>query len=277
MSDFSAIGLPIYSDEDLNIYAPRLLEHATVLESHYPGFHYFFWHDEQGSELWYQVNENLKTIVGLVPAYAGELQQTVRLEGLINESPERPLDGVLHAWVNPDEHTDTEDGATSGDYPLLFTWVDKGVHEPLSFPVNAQVQITAFANQLSLYASEGAYYESQKTPTWTDEAPILTEPESVEPEDLKFSAESFIPSGMFVQSDDEPQQPTAMFIGKIQAFAKKKSSVNGTEFYWFRVKTLGAEYDVVADPDLLQGAEPALEMVLAGSFWLSGKIVSLEQ
>jgi hypothetical protein len=43
-------------------------------------------------------------------------------------------------------------------------------------------------------------------------------------------------------------------------------------FWWARVRTLGGEFDVVADPEIVEGTI-VQGGVIGGSAWLSGRIV----
>lgn len=45
------------------------------------------------------------------------------------------------------------------------------------------------------------------------------------------------------------------------------------EFCWAKVRTLGGEMDVVADPQILEGFL-VKDGVVSGSFWLSGRILN---
>lgn len=45
----------------------------------------------------------------------------------------------------------------------------------------------------------------------------------------------------------------------------------GASFHWAKVRTLGGEVDVVADPEVLNGSL-VVGGVVNGSFWLSGRL-----
>ena len=55
---------------------------------------------------------------------------------------------------------------------------------------------------------------------------------------------------------------------------RKRNEESGGEFLWAAVDTLGGTYDVVADPSLLEIVPPP-GSVLSGTFWLSGRVLSL--
>jgi hypothetical protein len=147
---------------------------------------------------------------------------------------------------------------------LVFTWLDKGLHLPPTFPTICEVQITAFAHELTAYPSEAAYSaaaEQQFSYGDTDD-------------DLKvtFASESFIPSGMFVE-EGEPMRPTAMFTGWVLETQELTSPLGNMQFHWIRVRTHGGEYDVVASVDVIEG-ELVTGGIVSGSFWLCGRMAS---
>jgi hypothetical protein len=158
------------------------------------------------------------------------------------------LDGAFYSWANPDD-----EASESGDYPFVFDAPDFRLHDKVGLPARAQVQLTAFAHELSAHPSEDQYYASQKG--------------------LAFAAEAFVPSGLFsAQPDAEaPPQALAVFAGRILQFEVMTNSITGTAFAWMQVKTLGGEVDVVADPSIIQGQVVRAGIVF-GSFWLSGRI-----
>lgn len=87
---------------------------------------------------------------------------------------------------------------------------------------------------------------------------------------MKFAAESFIPSGLFGNSN-EPAS-TAIFTGRVVEAAVIPNEYAGSSFSWCKVKTLGGEIDVVTDLELLD-KDIAVGSIISGSFWLSAKFV----
>jgi hypothetical protein len=246
-SNFSTIGLPVASREELIALASRVGPLAERFVA--PRGEYFRWSDPSGAELWLQANTK-NELVGLNPHYAGQSAISV---GLIARHPmdgPSELDGSFHGWAGP-----MDDTPDSGDYPFVFDAPDYRLHDELSFPRQMEVQIAAFAREVAAFETMAAY-ETRQTG------------------DLKFASQSFIPSGLFSPNGDTPARPQAraIFTGHVLASERKTYALTGHPFYWALVETLGGAYDVVVDSSLLPAA-PAVGGILSGSFWLSGRIL----
>ncbi|HRJ53066.1 MAG TPA: hypothetical protein PLE99_09875 [Candidatus Thiothrix moscowensis] len=255
MNHFTAIGVPVYAMEDASNLFRFLLESATPLKSTIPDHFYCVWEAGQGSEVWFHCDEAANAITQTTPAFRGKTQLLIGITEAVGQEKETPLEGLLQGWVNP-QGNDPD----SGDYPMVFTWLDKGLHLPLEYPQIHTFQITAFAHELTGYPGEAAFSASQ--------------PSSGDPDEIKVSigSESFIPTGMFVEEGDTPR-PIAMFNGRVLDMKELTSPLDDESFYWLRVRTFGGEYDVVVSSDVIEG-ELAIDGIVSGSFWLCGRMAS---
>jgi hypothetical protein len=199
--------------------------------------------------MWLQVNAN-NELIGMNPHYAGRSAVRVGLTARLPSAGPSELDGSFHGWADP--HAD--DAPDAGCYPFVFDAPDYRLHEELSLPAQKQVQIAAFAREITAFETVAAYEASQTG-------------------DLKYASQSFIPSGLFTPAGDStvPPQAQAIFAGHVLAADKKINVLTDREFYWALVETYGGAYDVVIDSNLLAGV-PAVGGVISGSFWLSGRI-----
>jgi len=245
-SNFSTIGLPIASEEDLSALADRIGPHAERLAA--PAGEYFRWSDPSGAEIWLQVNAN-NELIGMNPHYAGRSSVRVGLTARLNSAGPSELDGSFHGWADP-----TGNAPDTGCYPFVFDAPDYRLHVELSLPAQKDVQIAAFAHEITAFETVAAYEASQTG-------------------DLKYASQSFIPSGLFAPAGDAtvPPQARAIFTGHVLAAEEKINVLTGRAFYWALVETLGGTYDVVVDSSLLP-ATPVVGGVMSGSFWLSGVI-----
>jgi hypothetical protein len=194
-------------------------------------------------------------VLGMNPHFAGPARLRVKLTSYIPSTTPSPLDGSFHGWTNPPANTESADQA-EGDYPFVFDAPDALLHKGAPLPGVVEVQVAAFAHEMQVFGSEQAYLSSL-------------------PEDgLRMASESFIPSGLFGQ-EGEPRA-LGMFTGRVLEAAWKTNPLQGRSYWWALVQTLGGQFDVVADPELI--ANP-LEKgnIVQGSFWLSGLIQSREQ
>ena len=143
-----------------------------------------------------------------------------------------PLDGSFYGWANP-SGPDPE----SGLFPFIFDTPDYILHHTLLLPIVVDVQLAAFAYELYAFANQVDY------DVWQNDDP-------------KFAVESFIPAGLFSEEGalNEPPEAFAIFTGRILQTAFLTNPATHEDFYWVHVRTLGGDIDVVADPEIVEGA-----------------------
>jgi hypothetical protein len=244
-SHFSTIGFDVPTPEAFQSLVNLAAQNGYQLLTE-NGNAYFHWKTWEGAELWVQVNAE-NELIGVQPHFAGKGIVRVRLINSVERENNSSLDGAWKGWANPPEDASNGDG----DYPFVFDAPDFRLHAKGPLPRIESVQLAAFAHELSLFESEQAFHDSQAEKT------------------LKYSHESFIPSGLFVT--EGPPASTAMFTGVIVEASLRANEAGGGKFWWMLVKTLGGEIDVVADAVLVT-AEPCIGGILQGSFWLTGRI-----
>lgn len=183
MNHFTAIGVPLYATEDAPDLFRSLLESVNPLESTIPGYAYLVWEAGQGSEVWFQFDMEANTIMQTTPAFQGKTRLSIGITKAIAQ--ESPLEGLSQGWVNP-QGNDPE----SGDYPMVFTWLDKGLHPPIVYPQIHTFQVTAFAHELTAYPSKEAFAAATSNGHSSDDDDDIK---------VSFAPESFIPAGMFVE------------------------------------------------------------------------------
>lgn len=243
-SHFSSLGIKITSKEDFIEHYNRAYNEGERIATAMG--HYYLLKMGEGVELWGQM-DRLNTALGMNPAFNGNGRIKVRVERAIHRDSDTALDGALYGWADPD------DNAESGAYPMVFDVPNFCVIEDMQMPQTVDVQVTALAHELSVYSNEADFDASQTG-------------------ELKFAAESFIPSGLFGDEGTSDFEAQAMFTGTVLETAVLTNGMSGLEFVWAKVKTLGGEYDVVADPSLVTD-EIVVGGIIQGSFWLTGRIV----
>jgi hypothetical protein len=258
-SDFSAIGFAV---PDRGAIADLAIQATTAGRSiEAPSGRYVVWALGGGEQLWAQVDPG-GGLMGLHPHFEGPSRIRV---GIVTRIPDatHAMDGALSCWANPRDEQDPE----TGDYPLLVDVPDFEVAgTALRPPVAAWMQIAAFARSLRCWADDAAYEDGERE-RWpdagTEERPVRG-----------FAAESFVPSGMFT-TDGAPATAHAIFTGHVLETDTRTNEHTGAVYLHVHVRTLGGEYDVVADPEVVKG-EPVTGGVVQGTFWLSGRPVSAE-
>lgn len=224
-SHFSTIGFPLASREDFAALAQQLVAEAQPVST--KGGQYLRWKGAAGEEVWLQIDGD-QSLIGMNPHYVGRGSVAVRIEKRVKRPDDTILDGAFHGWAAPDE----DDG---GAYPFVFDSPDAATYVTLRPPQVVDVQLAAFAHEITFHASPEAFDASQAD------------------QDLKFAVESFIPSGLFSPdgSTTDPPEALAIFTGHVRESAVRKNAITGATFYWALVETLGGRFDVVIDPELL--------------------------
>lgn len=249
---FTTLGFEVVTQEDLKALAQQAASHARAV--HMKAHHYLRWVGSAGEELWLQIDET-GDLIGMNPHFSGGSSVRVRLQSRVGRDNDTALDGAFIGWADP-----REDMPESGMYPIVFDAPDAATYSDLKLPAIVEVQIAAFAHEISSYNMPESYIASQQR------------------QRVKFASQSFIPSGLFGPdgSSTEPPESMAIFTGHIIDAEVRANSLTGRPFFWALVNTLGGTYDVIIDRNLLTQT-PSAGGVLSGSFWLSGRIIPQAQ
>lgn len=247
-SHLSSIGFPLERPEELGELADQVGPKASALALKKGT--YFRYTGAGGEQLWLQVNAD-REIMGMNPHFDGPSRIRVGVTARVSRASDTELDGAFHAWASP------ADNPMEGEYPFIFDSPDAALYPDLEVPSIVEAQITAFAHELSLFDSEAAYDAAN-----TGEGP-------------KLASRSFIPSGLFIEPGQQGGEPAAeaVFTGQILQFETRTNEHTGHPFLWALVDTLGGQFDVVADPALVE-QPPVVGGFLSGSFWLSGRLIT---
>ena len=227
-SQFSAIGFSVSSGEDLAALASRVAERADTIDA--KEGQYLKWAPPSGEQLWLQVRRN-GDAMGMNPHFEGKWSVAVAVEARVVRDAHTPLDGTFLAWANP-----PAGAVAGGDYPFAFDCPDAATHEALLLPATVNAQIAAFAQEITVHASEQTYDAAQAA------------------QGLPFGSRSFIPSGLISPSGEPvmPPESHALIAGPVLEAAQRRNAVTGQPFWWALVDTVGGTFDVVIDPSLLR-------------------------
>ncbi|OWA37477.1 hypothetical protein B9G55_05330 [Saccharibacillus sp. O16] len=241
-SHFSDIGFVVQDQEDYQQLLDTALESGQPTEV--PEGYYILFNDVFGVQLYIQADPE-RNIVGVNPHFKGKSSFRVGIRNLIDD-PEYPLDGRIRGWANP-----PEDDYEAGHFPFVFDTPNyRIVKDKLKEGMIRSFQITAFAHDITLFADEDAYEQSQGSQPG-------------------MAAESFIPGEVV---GDESRISEAFFTGTILMSQIITNSLSGKDFVFMQVRTLGGVLDVVADLELLE-EEAAAGGIIQGAFWLSGVLI----
>lgn len=245
---FSSIGFQLPRYQDFRQLAVETAEKGQTIFR--DDGHVVRWNVGHGTQLWAQIAPHHR-IIRFDPHFVGRARIPVRLTERVQQPQDHPLEGCFYGWADP--VTDKRD---KGAYPLVFHAPDFGFYRTLELPALRDVQIAAFAHELSAFASDADYFASQGDA------------------EVKYAAESFLPIGTFPpKNESEPRfVPYARFAGHVLGVSVVINPLTELSFHWIRTRTYGGEYDVVVDPEISAGL-PIVGGVISGSFWLSGQII----
>jgi hypothetical protein len=242
----SDIGFELNSEDDFQQLALQVCEEGEPRKA--ASGTYIRWAPGEGIELWAQLDQD-NEVIGLNPHFRGKGLMRIGVTQEVIRPERTSLDGAYYAWANP-----AENDPEMGEFPFVFDVPDYQLHK-VRLPSILHVQLAAFAHELHSYDSDEAYDRSQS-------------------EEMKFASEAFIPSGLFRPEGTtmEPPQAHAIFTGHVQETTIITNPATGNGFCWAKLRTLGGDVDVIADPLLLNGllVEGG---VVSGSFWLSGFLI----
>lgn len=244
-SHFSSLGFKVTNQEDFTNYLKQAYENGENIKTDLGT--YIKWEVGNGIELWGQLDVD-NNAIGLNPHFTGNSSIKIRIQNKIKRDNDTILEGAFYCWADPDETG--EDGA----YPFIVDLPNIEIYN-LNIPQVVIAQITGFAHELSAYRNDDEFDNAQTSMP-------------------KFATESFIPAGLFDPNGNNstPQQSMAIFTGHVIDTSKIINPITGQEFIWIKVSTLGGEYDIVADPQLIED-EISIGGVVSGMFWLSGKVI----
>jgi hypothetical protein len=245
-SHMSSIGFPVSSEDDFLRYQTLAADNGQPLPA--PHGFYVRWQAGQGAELWVQVTSE-NSIVGLNPHFGGEATLRVSLQGRLLWPNEGGLDGAYSA-------VSAAGTADSQAEPFVFDAPDFALHSGLALPAEAEVQLAGFAEDLYAYPSDDAFAAAQ-------------------PGGSALPPEAFLPSDPGEEDDAaaEPPEAYATLAGHVLRTELRTNPATGEQFWWALLRTQGLAIEIVADPAVVKG-RLAVGGVAAGSFWLSGRIVS---
>lgn len=248
-SHMTALGFPVVTEQDFRHYVYQASEFGQKIEASCGS--YTIWMPGNGIELWVQTNLH-KRIIGMNPHFRGGASMHVHLvKRIIMKRRPNILDGSFLGWTR-------NDSAHDDGYPLVFDLPDYDLYNELTLPCTREVQIAAFA-----YALQG--YESEDTCKAINAGEQHSDPEA------------FFPSGLFTahQRVQDPPRAEASFSGRVLATRMYTNPVTGQKFYWVLVRARGGRFDIVADPQVVQG-KIVHGGIVKGTFWLSGRIIAGE-
>ena len=212
------------------------------------------WRLDCGVELWAHV-KGAGSVVGMSIHFDGRARFKARL---VKRLPRKsPFDIAVGAWafdtISPSNSSEKND-TMPGDFPFVFDAPDGATYGNLLLPQISEIQLAAFAFEVSTYPTEAAFAAAQQH----NETPL--------------AARAFIPTSAFAQTSNAPPA-SVLLAGVVLQTEQLENRVGGSQFTWARLETYGGEVDIIAAPRTIAG-DVVTGGVLHGSFWLSGRVTA---
>ena len=250
---FEAIGFPNNGLDELRPFLDLAIENGFKPAS--ARGHYVYWPLGNGAEVWIALDRK-RNIVNFDPHFVGKNRVAVRLEESYDAAQD--LAGWIKVWTNPRG----EKGKRS--FPLVanipnwdFVWSEFARRSDLQRRLRIQkpeifdLQICAFAQTMSSFGNESQYLAAQKS-------------------EKPFAVGHFVPTGLWVENEDELPAPQAAFSGTVLDGGILTNPQTGVKTLHLAVQTLEMVLDVVANPRLVKG-RPQRGGIVSGSFFLSAR------
>ena len=213
MSHYDTIGFTgITSKETLSALINQVSPHAQMIGD------YAVYRDASGAALWIGINQD-NEFFSAEPYFSGCLQSVWVSHVAANQYDDGFDDGTgfAHVWQNGSEEGD-------GDYPFIVDILDIASFPQTTVGTAQKIAVCAFAESAELFADEAAFAASQ------------------EAQEMKWAAQCFIPSGMFL-SENAPEgaRPAAraLFTGIVRKAEKRRNAVTHSPFYYCEIATYG--------------------------------------
>lgn len=204
----------------------------------------------RGPEIWAQVDGSGE-VVGATPFFSTGISHRIAVTGT-GEDPAESMDGWIDGWLDPTE----DDEPYSGVFPLRISLVDYAVSRRrlVTFPAVHRIELIALAHEADVFEDTRAY-------------------RSAPGEMYRMPLPSFVSTAHFgADEPEEFEESTALASGTIDDARRLTNAVTERPFWWIRLDTQGATLHVCADPEVL-GGDTRTGQVLAGSFWMLGRLL----
>jgi hypothetical protein len=237
---FACIGVEIEPPDDLAELISRIYNESEAVERNDGGWFHLA-RDVSGALIGINLNGDGE-VECLTPSFAAT--STVRsVPGTFLEDAECRFCDRLYIDVLD------EDGELV--YPMAVQLHDMALaRDRIRLRTPTDASLAAFAEEISVWPGRAAYEAEQRGPPALD-------------------AESLIPSGLFVDSDEIVPEAHVLLTGRIVKAEVKESGWGGGAFRWAVVRTYGGDYEILAP---IAGPELTPDTIVQGTFWVVGAL-----
>ena len=258
----SIVGFPDRTDNDFKSVWDETMEYGkTIITS---SGTYYKWEVGHHIEVWVKIGVEAKSSK-LCPYFSGETRARVGLTRRAVRKKTSIFEGAFLGLTKP--HYD-ENEVLSGALSFTFDVPDYNLHDAVELPMIADVQLTAFAQNISAYASEDEFMEAQEPEPFILPGAFI--PSTYFPDDGEDDVDDGLPP--FFDPEEEIPPAKVVIAGRVIDSAIITNPVTERDFSWARVRVSLGEIDVVASLDSIEGFLGTGGMVM-GYFWLAGRLI----
>lgn len=249
-SHFSAVGFPVRNMDAYWALARRAA--ASGVRNRAPdGTTLVRWAADSGPEIWSHVNR-AGDVVGALPFFSTGTAYRLAVTGT-GDDPEEEMEGWVDGWLEPSD----EDEPYSGAFPLRISLVNYALarHRLTTFPSIQQIELVALAHEADLFRDDAAYRDA--------------------PEDVYRVPLGSIVSAAHFGADVDAElfsEATAVLSGPIDSARLLTNPTTTEPYWWVQVTVRGVHLHTFADRETL-GGEPAAGQIVAGSYWMLGRLL----
>lgn len=248
-SHFTAIGFPVREMREYWALAQRAAQAGERVPAP-EGRVLVRWAPGGGPEIWAQTTPSGEAVAA-TPFFATDETYTIALTSS-GASDDEGYEGWIDGWLNPTE----EDEPYSGVFPLRVDLVNYAqVRARLRPETVVALRLVVILHEATLYPDAAAY-------------------EAVKKVSYRPPVQSFTSSIHFgVDEPPDDAAAAALVTGVVSEANQMANAATGAPFWWIRMATAGVTLSLVGDREVLP-AEPRAGMVLSGSGWVIGEVLT---
>lgn len=249
-SHFAAIGFPV---RNMDVYwALARQAAASGVPNRAPdGTTLVRWAPEAGPEIWCHLDRRGE-VVGALPFFSGGTTYRLAVTGT-GEDPDEEMEGWVDGWLEPAE----EDEPYSGAFPLRISVVNYALarHRLTTFPSIWRIELVALAHEAEVFRDMSAYRNA--------------------PGDVYRVPMGSIVSAAHFGAEAEAEvfsEATAVLSAPIDMTKLLTNPVTAEPFWSVQVTVQGVPLQTFVDRETL-GGDPAPGQIVAGSYWMLGRLL----